>query len=114
MADDRIVKTRTRNKARLQGYRTLALILYGMTGFIEQLGPWTAEIKIGPASRFIKISVGKFKEQLQWLEGLGLLTIKSIDSRKAVVEVLPPMNRSPYHYRETTPSKSPIGEPTDA
>lgn len=59
-------------KARLVGYRVLAVLLYHKDlPFIHTNVDGSLTVQVGPLSRYLTCSVGKTKEQFQWLKDSG-------------------------------------------
>ena len=55
-------------KKRLVPYKVLVYMLYADKPYIERYGPGIVDIEAGPMARDLRLSIGRFRDCLEWLE----------------------------------------------
>lgn len=79
-------------KNRLIPYKIIVLLLYGSyTWLIRDDYDGTITLRLGPMSRFLRVSSSRLREQLDWLFVNRYIASLSVKYGEAVVTIRPPL-----------------------
>jgi hypothetical protein len=81
-------------KHRLVAHKLLVALMDGQYSWLQKDAPGTVTIRLGPASRFLRVSNSRFRDQLRWLEAHGYLAIADLRRGQATVQLRLPTNLS--------------------
>lgn len=78
-------------KNRLIPYKILALLLYGSYTWLSRNDDNSLTLRLGPMSRFLRVSSSRLREQLDWLSANRYLASLAVKYGEAVVTIRSPL-----------------------
>jgi hypothetical protein len=85
-------------KNRLVPYKIMVCLLYGEYTWLSRASddPSSLSLRLGPMSRFLRVSSSRLREHLDWLSTRRYLASLSVKYGEAVVTIRPPLATLPH------------------
>jgi hypothetical protein len=78
-------------KSRLIGFKVYAILLNTKAPWLRRTGDGQLTVRLGPLGRHLRISSSRLKDQLSWLQGMGLAELQEVRRGEADLSLpLPP------------------------